>query len=125
MSRFVVRRIASMIGVLFAISVLTFLMFTAIPHPELQLAGRFPTAATLAHIRHQWGFDQPVYERYLTIMKLVFTGQIISYTQQVNVVSQLWALLPVTASLAIGAGIIWLSFGILFGVLNVLFGRRR
>jgi len=118
MSRFVVRRIASMIGVLFAISVLTFLMFTAIPHPELQLAGRFPTAATLAHIRHQWGFDQPVYERYLTIMKLVFTGQIISYTQQVNVVSQLWALLPVTASLAIGAGIIWLSFGILFGVLS-------
>jgi len=118
MSRFVVRRIASMIGVLFAISILTFLMFTAIPHPELQLAGRFPTAATLAHIRHQWGFDQPVYERYLTIMKLVFTGQIISYTQQVNVVSQLWALLPVTASLAIGAGIIWLSFGILFGVLS-------
>jgi peptide/nickel transport system permease protein len=118
MSRFVVRRIASMIAVLFAISVLTFLMFTAIPHPELQLAGRFPTAATLAHIRHQWGFDQPVYERYLTIMKLVFTGQIISYTQQVNVVSQLWALLPVTASLAIGAGIIWLSFGILFGLLS-------
>ena len=107
-----------MVGVLFVISVLTFLIFNAIPHPELQIAGRFPTAATLAHIRHQWGFDQPVYERYLTIMKLVFTGQIISYTQQVNVVSQLWALLPVTASLAIGAGIIWLSFGILFGVLS-------
>ena len=75
-----------------------------IPHPELQIAGRFPTAATLAHIRHQWGFDQPVYVRYLTIMKLVFTGKIISYTQQVNVVQQLWILLPVTASLAIGAG---------------------
>jgi peptide/nickel transport system permease protein len=104
--------------VLFAISILTFLIFTAIPHPELQIAGRFPTAATLAHIRHQWGFDQPVYERYLTIMKLVFTGKIISYTQQVNVVSQLWVLLPVTASLAIGAGIIWLSLGILFGVLS-------
>jgi peptide/nickel transport system permease protein len=59
-----------------------------------------------------------VYERYLTIMKLVFTGQIISYTQQVNVVHQLWVLLPVTASLAIGAGIIWLTLGILFGVLS-------
>ena len=118
MSRFIVRRLVAMIGVLFAISILTFLIFTAIPHPELQIAGRFPTAATLAHIRHQWGFDQPVYERYLTIMKLVFTGQIISYTQQVNVVHQLWVLLPVTASLAIGAGIIWLSLGILFGVLS-------
>ena len=118
MSRFIVRRLVAMIGVLLAISILTFLIFTAIPHPELQIAGRFPTAATLAHIRHQWGFDQPVYERYFTIMKLVFTGQIISYTQQVNVVHQLWVLLPVTASLAIGAGIIWLSLGILFGVLS-------
>jgi peptide/nickel transport system permease protein len=118
MSRFIVRRLVAMVGVLFVISVLTFLIFNAIPHPELQIAGRFPTAATLAHIRHQWGFDQPVYERYLTIMKLVFTGQIISYTQQVNVVHQLWVLLPVTASLAIGAGIIWLSTGILFGVLS-------
>ena len=37
--RFVVRRFASMIGVLFAISVLTFLIFQGIPHPEVQLAG--------------------------------------------------------------------------------------
>jgi peptide/nickel transport system permease protein len=118
MSRFVIRRVLSMIGVLFAISVLTFLIFTAIPHPELQLAGRFPTAATLQHIRHQWGFDRPVYVRYLLIMKLIFTGQIISFTQQVNVVQQLWTYLPVTASLAIGAGIIWLSVGILFGLLS-------
>ena len=118
MSRFIVRRLISMIGVLIAISIITFLIFTAIPHPELQLAGRFPTAATLAHIRHQWGFDQPIYIRYLDIMKLIFTGQIISYTQQENVVHQLWIYLPVTASLAIGAGVIWLSTGVLFGLLS-------
>ena len=89
MSRFIVRRLVAMVAVLFVISILTFLIFNAIPHPELQIAGRFPTAATLAHIRHQWGFDKPFYERTSTIMKLVFTGQIISYTQQVNVVHQL------------------------------------
>jgi peptide/nickel transport system permease protein len=118
MSRFVLRRVLSMIGVLIAISILTFLIFTAIPNPALRLAGRFPTPATLAHINHQWGFDRPVYIRYWLIMKLIFTGQIISYTQQVNVVHQIWVYLPVTASLAIGAGIIWLSMGILFGVLS-------
>jgi peptide/nickel transport system permease protein len=118
MGRFALRRLVSMIAVLIAISILTFLIFTAIPHPELQLAGRFPTPATLAHIRHQWGFDQPVYIRYVKTMQLVFSGQIISYTQQVNVVSQIRQFLPVTASLAIGAGIIWLSLGILFGVLS-------
>jgi peptide/nickel transport system permease protein len=117
-ARFVFRRTLSLIGVLFAISVLTFLIFTAIPHPELSLAGRFPTPATLAHIRHQWGFDRPIYVRYALIMKLIFTGQIISYTQQVNVVDQIIKYLPVTASLAIGAGIIWLSTGILFGLLS-------
>jgi peptide/nickel transport system permease protein len=118
MGRFVVRRVLSMIAVLFAISVLTFLIFTAIPHPELQLAGRTANTATLAHIRHQWGFDQPVYIRYVKIMKLVFTGQVISYNQQLNVDHQILQYLPVTASLAIGAGIIWLLTGILFGVLS-------
>ena len=118
MARFIIRRLLSMVGVLIAISILTFLIFTAIPHPELSLAGRFPTAATLAHIRHQWGFDRPVYVRYVLIMKLIFTGQIISFTQQVNVIDQLVHFLPVTASLAIGAGIIWLSLGIVFGLLS-------
>jgi peptide/nickel transport system permease protein len=118
MARFVVRRFVAMLAVLIAISILTFLIFTAIPHPELNLAGRFPTAATLAHIRHQWGFDQPVYIRYVDIMKLIFTGQIISYNQQVKVVHQIVQYLPVTASLALGAGIIWLFMGVVFGLLS-------
>jgi peptide/nickel transport system permease protein len=118
MGRFVVRRLASMVGVLFAISVLTFLIFQAIPNPAVRLAGRFPTPATIQHINQQWGFDKPIYVQYLKTMKLIFTGQVISYTQQINVVHEIWTLLPVTASLAIGAGIIWLSMGILFGVLS-------
>ena len=118
MGRFVVRRLASMVGVLFAISVLTFLIFQAIPNPAVRLAGRFPTPATIQHINQQWGFDKPIYIQYLKTMKLIFTGQVISYTQQINVVHEIWTLLPVTASLAIGAGIIWLSMGILFGVLS-------
>ncbi len=118
MGRFIVRRLASMVGVLFAISVLTFLIFQAIPNPAVRLAGRFPTPATIEHINQQWGFDKPIYVQYLKTMKLIFTGQVISYTQQINVVHEIWTLLPVTASLAIGAGIIWLSMGILFGVLS-------
>ncbi len=41
-------------------------------------------------------------------MKLIFTGSVISYDQQLNVESQIVQYLPVTLSLAIGAGIIWL-----------------
>ncbi len=118
MGRFVVSRVVSLIGVLIAISILTFLIFQAIPNPAVRLAGRFPTPATLAHINQQWGFDKPIYVQYLKTMKLIFTGQVISYTQQLNVLDQLIHYLPVTASLAIGAGIIWLSMGILFGLLS-------
>jgi peptide/nickel transport system permease protein len=118
MRRFIVRRVVSMIAVLFAISVLTFLIFQSIPHPELALAGRTASPTQLAHIRHQWGFDRPIYERYVTIMKLIFTGNVISYDQQLNVEDQIVQFLPVTISLAIGAGIIWLATGILFGVLS-------
>jgi peptide/nickel transport system permease protein len=118
MGRFVFRRLLSLIGVLIAISILTFLIFQAIPNPAARLAGRFPTPATLAHINQQWGFDKPIYIQYLKTMKLIFTGEVISYTQQLNVLDQIVHYLPVTLSLAIGAGIIWLFTGILFGLLS-------
>jgi peptide/nickel transport system permease protein len=118
MARFVFRRVLSMVAVLFAISALTFLIFQGIPHPEVALAGQHPDPTTLAHIRHQWGFDQPVYIRYLKTMELIFTGQVVSYNTQLNVDDQIIQFLPVTASLAIGAGIIWLVTGIAFGVLS-------
>jgi peptide/nickel transport system permease protein len=51
-------------------------------------------------------------------MKNVFTGRVISYTQQVNVEQQIADGLPATLSLAIGAGIIWLVLGVLLGLVG-------
>jgi peptide/nickel transport system permease protein len=118
MGRFVVRRVISMVLVLFAISILTFLIFQAIPNgdPAQRMAGRTSTPETVAAIRRTWGFDKPIYDQYLLTMKNVFTGKVISYTQQVNVLDQIRQGLPATLSLAIGAGIIWLFAGILLGV---------
>ena len=91
----------------------TFLIFEAIPNgdPAQRLAGRTSTPETVAAIRHTWGFDKPIYDQYLLTMKNVFTGNVISYTQQVNVEDQIAHGLPATLSLAIGAGIIWLVLG--------------
>jgi peptide/nickel transport system permease protein len=120
MARFVARRLVSTVVVLFAISVLTFLIFEAIPNgdPAQRLAGRTSTPETVAAIRHTWGFDKPIYDQYLLAMKNIFTGKVISYTQQVNVEAQIAQGLPATLSLAIGAGMIWLGFGVLLGVLS-------
>jgi peptide/nickel transport system permease protein len=126
MARFVVRRVLSMILVLFAISVLTFLIFQAIPNgdPALRLAGRQSTPETRAAVRKQWGFDKPIYTQYWITMKKIFTGKVISYTQQLNVWSQIKTGLPATLSLAIGAGVIWLLMGIVFGVLSAIYSGK-
>jgi peptide/nickel transport system permease protein len=122
MTRFVVRRFFSMVLVLFAISVMTFLIFQVVPNgdPAQRMAGRLSTPETVAAIRRTWGFDDPLWQQYLTTMKKIFTGDVISYTQQVNVLDEIWKDLPATLSLAIGAGVLWLVFGVLFGVLSAM-----
>jgi peptide/nickel transport system permease protein len=122
MIRFVIKRLISVIAVLFAISVLTFLIFQAIPNgdPALRLAGRLATPQQVQDVRKQWGFDKPIYVQYGKTMEKIFTGKVISYTQQLNVLDEIKRDLPATLSLAIGAGIIWLATGILFGVISAL-----
>ena len=73
MGRFIIRRFFSMIVVLFAISIFTFLIFQAIPNgdPAERMAGRKATPETVAAIRKDWGFDQPLYEQYLKTMKRI------------------------------------------------------
>src|SRR4051812_49250223 len=126
MGRFVLKRLVSVVVVLFAISVLTFLIFQAIPNgdPALRLAGRLATPQQVEDVRQQWGFDQPIYVQYAKMMEKIFSGQVISYTQQVNVLEEIRRGLPATLSLAIGAGVIWLSLGILFGLLSAMRAGR-
>jgi peptide/nickel transport system permease protein len=120
MIRFALRRLASMVVVLFAISVLTFLIFQAIPNgdPAERLAGRTATPETVEAIRRTWGFDKPIYDQYVLTMKHIFSGDVVSYTQQVDVEHEIVQDLPPTLSLAIGAGVIWLVLGVAVGLLT-------
>jgi peptide/nickel transport system permease protein len=122
MARFVVSRFVSVVLVLLAISILTFLIFQVIPNgdPALRMAGRLATPQQVQDVRQQWGFDKPIYVQYAKTMDKVLTGKVISYTQQLNVLDEIKRGLPVTISLAVGAGIIWLSLGILFGLLSAM-----
>ncbi len=126
MARFVLYRTFSLVGVLIAISILTFLIFQAIPNgdPALRLAGRLATPQQVQDVRKQWGFDKPIYDQYVKTMDKIFTGKVVSYTQQVNVLDEIKRDLPATLSLAIGAGVIWLSLGIVFGVVSALTAGR-
>jgi peptide/nickel transport system permease protein len=122
MLRFVLSRLVSVVAVLIAISILTFLIFQAIPNgdPALRLAGRLATPQDIHDVRITWGFDKPLYIQYFKTMEKIFNGSVISYTQQVNVIQEIKRDLPATLSLAIGAGVIWLSLGVLFGIISAI-----
>jgi peptide/nickel transport system permease protein len=127
MSRFIIRRLAMMLLVLFLISVITFLLFAAIPNgnPALRLAGRNSTAAEVHQIEVLYGFNKPIYVQYGRMMKNIFTGQATSYVQGFNVLDQIKHDLPATLSLAIGAGIIWMTASIIVGTLAAIRAGRH
>jgi peptide/nickel transport system permease protein len=126
MSRFIVRRLVAAVLVLFVISVLTFLIFQVIPNgdPAARIGGQHANATTIAEIRHKWGFDKPIYVQYVKTMGQILSGSVVSYSQGVNVLDSIRHGLPATLSLAIGAGIIWLAFGVLFGVITAIRAGR-
>jgi peptide/nickel transport system permease protein len=129
MLRFTVRRLFNMLLVLWAVSVLTFLIFMVMPgggneQAALRIAGRNANAETVQTVKKAWGLDDPFYVQYGDMMKKTFTGDLISYVNQVNVREEIVRGIPRTASLVIGAGIIWLFFGVVFGVLSAVYAGR-
>src|SRR5579871_1043821 len=127
MFQFLIRRLLGLVLVLFAISVMVFVIFNVIPggDPALRLAGRHPTQQNIIQIRKQWGFDKPLYQQYADMMdKLFIERNLISYQNQVQVIPTIEAGIPRTLSLALGAGAIWLFFGVVIGVLSGVYQGR-
>jgi peptide/nickel transport system permease protein len=122
MGRFVVRRLLGTVVVLFAISVIVFLIFNVIPNsdPARRLAGRNPSPQLVASIEEEWGFDDPLPQQYLTTMGKIFSGDLISYSTRESVDARIAEGIPATFSLCIGAAAIWLFVGILFGYLSAV-----
>jgi len=122
MARFVVRRLAGMVAVLFAVSVLTFLIFNVIPSsdPAQRMAGKNATPQLVANITEEWGFDESLPQQYLTMMGKIFSGDVISYEGREDVDARIVEGIPPTFSLCIGAAAIWMFFGVLFGYLSAV-----
>jgi len=114
-----------MVAVLFAITILTFLIFFATPgiDPSRQLAGRNPDPATVAAVRHQFGLDRPLPVRYALMMQRLFISRdLVSYgNQALEVVPAITAAAPVTFSLVFGAAVLWVVGAVAIGLLMVTF----
>ena len=132
MTAFIFRRLIGMVAVLFAVSLLVFVVFILLPggDPAERMAGKNPTPENIHNIREQWGFDKPFYVQYARMMQKAFTGLtpgphneydiLRSFDTRQDVVHEIIKGIPATMSLCIGAAIIWLFFGIVVGVISAV-----
>src|ERR1700754_1327168 len=118
----IARRALGMIAVLVAMTVIVFLIFNVIPNsdPAARIAGKNAYPALIARDSADLGLDKPLPLQYLTMMKQIFTGQLMSYAKDRNVVQQIWDGVPATFSLCIGAAVIWMTLAVLFGYMSAV-----
>ncbi|MBO0805503.1 MAG: ABC transporter permease [Nocardiopsaceae bacterium] len=144
MTTFIIRRLITMVLLLIVVSMVTFGIFFLIPRLagqnsyELaaQYVGRNPTKAAIMQMEAKLGLNQPLIVQYGHFLKGIVAGQYYnsgtartwcgppcfgySFRTQQPVWPQMMNALPVTASLAIGASVLWLVGGVAVGVLSAL-----
>jgi peptide/nickel transport system permease protein len=127
MARYILRRILWGMVLLFVVVALTFVLFDVLPSgdPAKLRAGRGASHATILHIRHELGLDQPIYTQFYDYAKGVVTHFDLgySYFSHASVGSLIADRLPATVSLAAGAVAIWLLVGVSVGIVSAV--RRR
>jgi peptide/nickel transport system permease protein len=134
---YIIRRVVGMVVMLFAVSVVTFLLFQALPaDPAALTCGKSCNPQVIAQNRIRLGYDKPLVEQYTVFVKGIFVGrefdggaQVIpcpapclgySFRESENVSTLLADRAPVTAVLVGGACLIWLLFGVSTGILAAL-----
>jgi peptide/nickel transport system permease protein len=124
MVRFAIRRLIAMVFVIIVISMVTFLLLLGSGNQADRLAGKNATQAEIHQIEVKYGFNKPIYVQYVKTMGNIFSGQAYSYTQGLNVLTEVKRGFPATLSLAFGAGIIWLLVSIVIGTLAAVRAGR-
>ena len=129
MAAFLIRRTIGAILVMLAVTFIVFLIFIIVPGggklgTAQRIAGKNATPQNVLNIEHRWGFDRPFYVQYYKMVERMFTNNLVSYTSQQPVLSQIKQGIPATFSLTIGAAVIWLLFGILVGVISAVTAGR-
>jgi peptide/nickel transport system permease protein len=136
-TRFLLTKIAGIVVVLLLVSLATYLIFYMLPaDPARTECGKICAPGTLRQVRAFMGLNQPVWQQYLNFLGAIFTGRTYgtgqnaivcaapclgySFQQHVTVLSLIGQTLPVTASIAAGAAVLWLVAGVAAGVVSAL-----
>jgi peptide/nickel transport system permease protein len=125
--RYFILRIAQAVLVLWLASVAVFLLFFVGPGPQQvarTFAGRLATPARLAQIKHELHLDQPLYLQYAHWAGNLLQGNLgYDYYKGQSVNSVIAAAAPKTISLVLGAAVLWISYGVVSGVISAVRSR--
>ncbi|HEY5224299.1 MAG TPA: ABC transporter permease [Microbacteriaceae bacterium] len=134
---FIAYRLVAMVLVLLVIAAITYSIFYLLPTNPAQLScGKPCTPENLARVKEFMGYNLPWYEQFWDFLRgivvgrtygtgaaaIVCPGPCFGYSFRLNAtVTELIATrFPVTASIAVGAAIVWLLFGVAGGVISAL-----
>lgn len=139
MTTYVIRRLLTGLLILILLSMVTFLLFNALPaDPAALTCGKSCNPQTIEANRERLGLDLPLYVQYLEFVKGIFLGRTYgsgtatfqcnapclgySFRKGEEVTPLILNALPATIWLAAGAFALWLIPGVLLGIYA---SRRR
>jgi peptide/nickel transport system permease protein len=126
MAAYLVRRFVQAILILIGVSFITFVLLYVLPaDPAQQIAGRAGNPETVENIRRELGLDKPLHEQYLRYLGALAHGDLgRSYQQKTEVATLIWARLPATLLLMVGAIACELAIGLTMGIFAALHRGR-
>ncbi|PJJ70588.1 peptide/nickel transport system permease protein [Diaminobutyricimonas aerilata] len=137
MIRFLLARVAGMVLVLFLVSLFTYVIFFVLsPDPAVQICGKNCTPERIDQIRENFGLDQPFWTQFSGFLTGLFAGRsyvaggaivecpapCLGYSFQTSqlVTDMIVQRLPISATIAIGAAVLWLLGGVIGGLLSAV-----
>jgi peptide/nickel transport system permease protein len=130
MLQYIIRRLLWSVVMLLLITVIVFTIFFVLPggggqNVAVLMAGKNPSPRNVENITERLGLDEPVYVQFgKYVWNAIRHGDLgDDYHNNLPVTERVFDHIPATASLAIGASIVWLLIGIPIGVISAL--KRR
>lgn len=120
MLKYTVKRILQVIPVLLIVSFIIFMLVRMMPgDPVRTLLGEDASIETVEAVRHQLGLDQPALKQYTVWLNDVFHGNFgKSFAYKRPVITLITERLVPTLILAVGAILVSVVFGIIFGMIS-------
>jgi len=138
---YLIRRLLNAVVTLLVVTLVTFGVFFLVPKatgsdPALLYIGKQADPVAVAGISKKLGLDEPILVQYGKFLKGLVAGRDyengpdithcpapcfgFSFKTSEEVWPKLTSALPVTASLAVGAAVLWVLMGVSFGVISAL-----